>query len=303
MRARTVWTGIAALSVVVLTACSSGHATRSSSAGGSAGSGTAAIGGGGALQPEPAALPANGYSADAGSSPKVADNATPALVDSRKLIRTASISVRVKSIDSADRIRVIATGVGGQVDGDDRSSGDDASATVVLEIPPDKLDDVLTKIAALGTELGRQSSTKDVTTEVADVNSRVISAQVSIDRLNGLFKQATKVDEIIAIERELSQREADLESLQAQQKALKAETEMARVTVGLSTTTKTAKKHDRGLIGGIKRGWHNFTGAIVSTLTGLGIVGPFVLALVLAAGAARVVVRRRRANAATAGTS
>ena len=301
LRRRTIAIGIAGLGVVVLAACSSGQGTRDSSGGGSA-----AEPGGGKVNAlnNAGARGTFGTSDQAATVPEPAKGApdagpgtnTSALIDTRSLIRTASISVRVKDISAADRVRVIAIGAGGQVDGDDRSTGDDASAALVLEVPPDKLNDVLTKFAALGTELGRQLSTKDVTTQVADVNSRVTSAKESISRLRLLFARAEKVGEIIAIENELSRREADLESLQAQQRTLAAQTEMARVTVDMTTVAPPAekKKQDRGFIGGIKRGWDNFTDATVSVLTGLGIVGPFVVFLAVLGAAGAVLLRRRR---------
>jgi hypothetical protein len=68
---------------------------------------------------------------------------------------------------------------------------------------------VLTQLAKLGKETSRSGSARDVTTKVADVNSRVASAQQAIDRLRSLYAKATKVRDVIAIEAELNTREAD----------------------------------------------------------------------------------------------
>ena len=55
------------------------------------------------------------------------------------------------------------------------------------------------------------------------MTSRVASAQQAIVRLRTLYGKAAKVRDVIAIEGELNSREADLESLQAQQRALAAQ--------------------------------------------------------------------------------
>src|SRR6201999_993676 len=125
--------------------------------------------------------------------------------------------------------------VGGEVDADDRTSGRHATATLQLRVPPASLESVLHELGKLGTEQSRTVSTTDVTQQVADVSSRVISAQQSIARLRTLYGHATKVSDVIEIEGELNTREADLESLEAQQRSLAGETQLATITLRLVT--------------------------------------------------------------------
>ena len=295
----------AALGMVVLAACSSGNARH--------GSGTGSVGAVGVV-PKPAVgapdaagsangtmQPARGaYDSNAGggsaASQKSDTGGTGELPLDSAVIRTASISVKVKDLSAADQVRAIAEGVGGTVDGDNRSSGRYASATLILAVPPGSLGDVLARISALGTEKSRTSSSQDVTQEVADVNSRVSSAQAAIDQLKLLFHSATRVGDLIAIESELAQRESDLESLQAQQRALTHQTEKAHVTVSLTTGEVVAKKHDdhSGFVGGLRRGWDAFAGAVVAVLTGVGVAIPFVLLVAVLGGAGVFLFRRHR---------
>jgi Domain of unknown function (DUF4349) len=254
---------------------------------GSADSGASA--GGGAV---PGASPSRAASAP------LQDAANTTLV-SPALIRTATLTVTVTSAagvnPAADRAEQIALAAGGQVDSDDRSSGPDATATLSLKVPGADLTGVLTKLSGLGTQVSREVGTKDVTSELVDVTSRVASARAAIAQLNDLYRRASKVSDVISVETTLSQREADLESLEAQQHALQGQTALATVNLNLSTKApaKTHKHHAAGgFIGGLRTGWHGFTATAVGVAAAIGAVLPFAIVLLILAAAA-VVFRRR----------
>jgi hypothetical protein len=291
MRRMAVVTGVAGLIGILLVGGCSGSGKNASSLSGDGSVASKAKNGGF----DAAGGAVAGASTATGESAAAPDSQRLAPLASTAQIVTAQLTVQVHDVAAkADEARQITKAAGGQVDGDDRTLGKDPSATLILKLPPDQLPDALKKLSELGTEQSRQQSTKDVTTEVADVNSRIESAQDSIDRLNVLFAGATKIGDIIVIERELAQREANLESLQAQQHALQSQTSMATVTLSLTTklVTSPVKKHEHGFLGGLSRGWHNFTDAAGSVLTGVGVALPFVVLIALL-GAAAVALRRR----------
>jgi hypothetical protein len=215
------------------------------------------------------------------------------LVNGGYKIQVARMTVAVKGsahvADRANQAETIAEQVGGEVDRDDRTSGPHASASLLLRVPPDALGDTLTQLSRLGTEKFRTLSSTDVTQRVADVRSRVRSAADSIARLRVLFHHATKIGDIIQIESELNSREADLESLQAQQRALSRETSMASITLSLVTAVKpppappkpVKKHHDNAFIGGLKDGWGGFTAAAAWVAAALGTLLPFIVLLLV----------------------
>jgi hypothetical protein len=209
-------------------------------------------------------------------------------------IRIVQITVQVKRgasvADQANAAEAIVMGAGGEVDADDRSSGRYAQATLVLKVPPEQLVAVLGQLSKLGIEKGRRESTQDVTARVADVRSRVDSAQQEIARLRVLYGHASKISDVIRIESELAQREGDLESLQAQQRALAAETNTATVTLSLTSPPSVVQKvkkhvkhthHDSGFLAGLKGGWHAFTGGLSVLATVIGAVLPFAILLIV----------------------
>ena len=209
-------------------------------------------------------------------------------------IRIVQMSVQVKRgasvADQANAAEAIAMGAGGEVDSDDRSSGRYAQATLVLKVPPEQLIPVLGQLSKLGIERSQRETTQDVTARVADVRSRVDNAQQEIARLRVLYSHASKISDVITIESELAQREGDLESLQAQQRALAAETTTASVTLSLTSPPPLVKKtekpvkhthHDSGFVAGLKNGWHAFTGGLSVLATVIGAVLPFAIVLIL----------------------
>ena len=64
-----------------------------------------------------------------------------------------------------------------------RGPGGSAQATLTLRVPPTAFGPTLDALGRLGKELDRQRSAEDVTTQVADVDSRVRSQQRSVDRV------------------------------------------------------------------------------------------------------------------------
>lgn len=305
MRRIVLAAGAAALAgTVLLAGCSQSGPGKASSGGGrfvDTAQGKAAAGGtGNAGAPkggDQAALPA------LPAGPAAAKVKAP--VTNTVLIQTADIVVEIAHGSDvaarANRAAQLAIAAGGSVFADERTSGERPTAALTLKVPGAALLRVLNDLGLLGQELSRHSSSKDVTGEVADVNSRVRSAQLAIDQWRQLLSRATRLGDIIALESQLSQREADLEALQAQQRALAAQTAMATITLNLTTppaATAAHKKQDRsGFLGGLERGWGAFTDSAGAVATAIGAALPFLGLGLLIIGAALLLRRRMRTAA------
>lgn len=283
MNVRTSRLGLAAVSVALagtLIGCSAGSDSADS---GSAGSGSAAgAADSGVVAPAPAAGPAK-------SAP---ESTTGTVAVQPALIRTAQLTVVVADVTgTAGEAGSTARAAGGVVAGDDRSgSGPDAHATLVLKVPPGRMDAVLDQLSRLGTEQSRTSSTQDVTEDVADIGSRVATMQASIARVRAILSRAEKIGDVVSVEGELSKRTTELESLQARQRALAGQVDYATITLQLRArpAAATAPPADRsGFVGGLTNGWDAFTATVGAVLTGVGAVLPFLLVLIPAALAVR----------------
>nr|WSY50930.1 DUF4349 domain-containing protein [Streptomyces sp. NBC_00886] len=226
------------------------------------------------------------------------------------IIRTASLSVRVKDVPKAlDEARTTTENAGGFV-GNESTSRDGQGherTRVVLRVPTDKYDEVLADLEGAGKLLDRTAKAQDVTDQVVDVESRITSQRASVARVRELMDRATRLSDVVQLEGELSTRESDLEALLAQQASLKDRTSLATITLSLSQTpvAKAAAKDDSpGFVDAVAGGWHVFVTMLRWVALALGAVLPFAavaaLALVVWLRLVRPRLPRRAATVAAA---
>ncbi|WP_030690073.1 DUF4349 domain-containing protein [Streptomyces globisporus] len=184
------------------------------------------------------------------------------------VIRTASLSVEVKDAAKAlGTARRVATDAGGHVENESTERVDDAYLTsqIVLRVPQERYDSVLTELAGTGKLLDRKADAKDVTDQVVDAESRIATQRASVARVRALMDRAEKLSDVVTLEGELSRRQADLEALLAQQASLKDRTTMATITLRLSEKEKPpAEEREEGRPGfgdALSGGWNALVGA------------------------------------------
>jgi len=250
---------------------------------------------------EPAAA-ADGAAAGAVKPADVAKAATAP--GATQLVRTAEISVEVKDVGAAARnVRTVAVALGGLVStentrfpsAEDTSSADERSE-IILRVPEPKMDDALTRIAAIGNEIDRSTTSEDVTASVVDLNSRVATQTRSVARVRNLLDRANSLSDIVLLESELARREADLESIQARQRALADKAALATITVTLNTSGAPDAVEEAGFLTGLDNGWTALKTSTAVVLTVLGAVLPIGVVLALIGGPAYVLRRRMRSR-------
>ncbi len=292
------------IAVTVLTVLTAGVAVAGCS-GSTSGGGSSALGRYDVTAPGPASpsapsarsAPSEQNRAAAGSGAQPQQRQASPLVAGTAKIRTAQLSVTVRDRAAvaarADQAATLAEAAGGEVESEDRGR---AYASLRLRVPPAALTATLRTLSSYGTPTSREVSVRDVTAQVADVTSRVRSAELAIARLRALYATATGVSDVIAVEQQLSSREADLESLQAQQRTLSAQTSLAAISLDLRAKAPSAappRSDERsGFVGGLADGWDAFVRAATGLATGLGAALPFVALLAVLLPAGRAVWRR-----------
>jgi hypothetical protein len=235
---------------------------------------------------------------------------TPVVGVGPQLAKSASLDLQVKDISAAAaRVRSIAAGLQAQVlseqigqgsPGDPRplQSGPDplnGFGTLTLSVPADQLDTALDQLARIGTTLGRNVSSQDVTFQYVDTQSRLKTMRASVDRVRALMAQAKDLGQVVALESEMSQREADLESLESQLAELKTSVERSTLTVSLSTPGN-APVQTNGFLAGLHSGWDAFTASTSGLFTAIGAVLPFAVFFALVGSPLVWWWRRRRSN-------
>ncbi|MEV0380982.1 DUF4349 domain-containing protein [Nonomuraea sp. NPDC050643] len=233
----------------------------------------------------------------------VVSNVKVAQQEQRQVIYTASMTVRAKEVGSAvQQAKQIVIAAGGHLSKEETSSASDTEDSAMLEfkIPPAKYAEVLGRLGRdLGKQLSMNQGTQDVTLQVADVESRLKSAQQSLESLRTLLKKADTIGQVLQVEREISAREADLESLQAQQKELATQVAMATLTlrlVGPVTVVEDPAEEPAGFVGGLKAGWQALVSFTKTALTVVGALLPWLIVSLPLIALVTYLVRRDRAR-------
>jgi hypothetical protein len=308
---------VGALSALLLAGCgNSGSGTTSTQADlGSAASGQDRAATDGAAPGFQGAPEAKGIAPVAPTAGPAGAAKSGAPVVGPKLTKNASLDLQVKDVAAAAaKVRGIAAGLQAQVLSEQLGTGDPGGpvplqkgiessiaqsgfGTLTLSVPADKLDAALDQLSRqVGTVLRRNTSAQDVTAQYVDTQSRLKTMRASVDRVRALMTQAKDLGQVVALESELSRRQADLESLEAQMGALKSSVERSTLTVSLSTPGNEPET-STGFVAGLRAGWDAFTASAGGLLTAIGAVLPFAAFFALIAAAVMWWLRRRKAAA------
>lgn len=192
---------------------------------------------GGAAQ-EPVPTDSN-VRADKGSAPAaapVAPRTFPQL-----LIRTAELTVKVESVKVAMKeASRLATANGGFVSGSQASGseGQLPQGFVTLRVPVAAFDRVCDSLRQLGVVLSESTNTDDVTAQVADVEARLKVMRAEEESYVTMLRAARRVGELLEIKERLSQVRQEIESIDAQRKALRDQASYS--TINATFTQKAA---------------------------------------------------------------
>jgi hypothetical protein len=268
-------------------------------------------GGGGAGAPLTAAGAAHRAPAANGGTFSGTSTLTKLAVPNRSIIYTAELSVRIFKgtvTNAANKATTFVSGAGGYVSAQHEIAGRHSLRQVdlTLKIPVAQYAAVLAQLKGLGRKISFNSHAVDVTQQVADVGSRVASAQAAIKQLRALLSKAGSVGELLSVQETINRQESSLEALLAQQRALAHETSYATVTAILvahhERVVPKPAKTSPGFLAGLRGGWHALVTVVGWLVTVLGSVLPFLIPIAviaaIAVGGRRRLARRKAPPAA-----
>ncbi|MFI8519314.1 DUF4349 domain-containing protein [Streptomyces sp. NPDC085481] len=294
-RVRTTAAGALLTATLVLTGCAgAGGGTQAGD--GKAATSAAKPGYGG---PE-AAADAKGTESGATASGRQPDTPPRAPAQQQHVIRAAELVVEVADAGRAQATaRRVTANAGGHVENESTERMDDTHVTsrLVLRVPQERYNSVLAELAGTGKLLSRKADAKDVTAQVVDVESRIATQRASVARVRALMDRAERLSDVVTLEGELSRRQADLESLLAQQAALKDRTTLATITLELTeqeTGQAAAGEGRPGFLDALGGGWDALVGALAWALVVLAAVAPWLAVVALLYAVWRWVIRPRR---------
>jgi hypothetical protein len=172
-----------------------------------------------------------GFGGGAGQGPAADKAAT------RKIIFTGHTDIIVTDFEGARKqVVALAEGSGGYVANFniDATSGDRRRGTYVLRIPAARFQPTLDALAQLGHVTTTRTDSTDVTDEFYDLEARLKTKQEEEKALRELLaKSAGKLEDLLAVRRELKQIREEIESMQGRLNKLSKLTELTTVNVTL----------------------------------------------------------------------
>lgn len=231
---------------------------------------------------------------------------TPTVTTDRQIIKTGYVSMQVDDVTtSAFDVHALVKKRNGIISSEDtQSSGDMTYSNITAQIPAADLDAFIADVSALGTVTSINVNAQDVTTQVVDLDARIEALQTSIDRLTQLLAEASRIEDLLAIETQLSQRQAELDALTAQRTWLGDQVAMSTITVALSPVTQIADVDAPGFLSGLQSGWAAFLSLIMVAVTAVGFFLPFLVVVALVAiPVTLVIVRQARRHHPRSGAS
>jgi hypothetical protein len=165
---------------------------------------------------------------------------------------------------------------------------------LTVQVPVDDYDEAMEAARDAGEVVQMQQSTYDVGAQVADVDARIKALEASLVRLTALMDEATDITDVITLEQAISQRQAELDALRAQQRDLENQTAMSAISLTLMSPEDAQNSVDpqpqqtwwEPFLEGLSQFWSWFGKALL-------IISPLLIAMGLIAW-----VRRRRSRRA-----
>jgi hypothetical protein len=222
----------------------------------------------------------------------VVTNNSASTADVSKIVKTGAIEVEVADgrVGAAmARVSTIASGAGGFVTESESNEGDrQARARIIVRVPADRFEAVLTEMRRIGTVQLATTSGLDVTGEYTDVEARLRTLNATRESLQQVLSQARSVGDILAVRDRITEVQTQIEQLQGRKQVLDNQVALStlQVTVyepGGSVIESSNRSAWERAVDGFTSTWSALlanAGAVVAVLIAMA-----VLATALSAGA------------------
>ncbi|WP_109473703.1 DUF4349 domain-containing protein [Ornithinimicrobium cavernae] len=243
-----------------------------------------------------------------------AETVSQQLPEGEMIARDATLGLAVEDVTAAAAdVRAAAAAAEGWVVSEELQPDAgpevfDGHAALVLSVPSGRLDATLEQLGPTGRVTRSTVTSLNVTQDYRDTTTRIATLEASISRVRALMEEATDIEDVVLLEGELAQREAELEVLKAHATTLEDDVARSSITVTLDEVdpdepVRTEPEDEpTGFAAGIAGGWEAFLQGVTFVLTAVGALLPFAAAAALLT-APVLWWRRRRSGSAARGST
>ncbi|MDR2232137.1 MAG: DUF4349 domain-containing protein [Tannerella sp.] len=135
---------------------------------------------------------------------------------------------------------------------------------LVIRVPANQFDALLHTISENAERFDSQHiDVQDVTEEFIDVEARIKTKKELQSRYTELLKRATKIDEMLQIEKEIGDLQTEIESVEGRMRYLKDRIAFSSLTVSYYQQTTLGFGFASKFVDGLKSGWNFFLWFII----------------------------------------
>ena len=300
---RRTYAVIAVVLLVALAGCSGFGGTENGDAdSGPEANGDAATAAGDAASAGGGANAVDAGSDDAGD----ASDAQRLQTRQRQTIRTGEIRLRVNDTERAsEQIRRLAAERGGFVSDssqevEERHNETWRTGTMTVRVPSEEFDATVAGIESQGEVRSVDTRSEDVTDQLVDIEARLENLRAERDRLRELYDGANDTEDVLAVQRELSDVQEEIERLEARQAAFERDVALATITVQLSEEPPEPPEepsttwYDTGLVAAFLSSVSGVATAVRAFVVAVAYLAPYALVFGLPAVGGIVAWRRLR---------
>ena len=183
------------------------------------------------------------YAAEEKSAGTLSD-AAPTLPENRKLIRTGNIRFEVSSLaETKAAVEAWAKRFDGYVSD---FSEDGRSLGMTVHIPSSAFDDAMSSSGAIGKIVSKSADSVDVTDRFYDLDSRLATRRVLLERLQSYLREAKNMKDMLDIETKINDVTAEIEQMQGQFNRLSEQIDYSEIYIEANLPYNHAE--DRGFI-------------------------------------------------------
>lgn len=185
----------------------------------------------------------------------------------RKIIRNANIEQKVTDLDEAIEqvMKLIADSRGYLQSSSIREYSErERVADYVLRIPEGSYATILMQLRQIGKNVNIRESGSDVTEEYYDNEARIKNLKLQEEAVQKLFERADKMEDILAIQKELFSIRGDIESLQGRNRYLDNVTSLSTIelTIREVKPVEYLKEENESAFSRAKEGFIDTLGAL-----------------------------------------
>ncbi len=183
-------------------------------------------------------------SLDAGAvQSKSAPNTSPfsltqTSMENRMVIKNSALSLLINDVKkTGEQIIAYAKNSGGyMVSASYERPNESPFAAITVRVPADKLEVALAYFRSLAVKVINENLVgEDVTDQYTDIEAQIATLKSTKQKFEEIMNKATKVEDILNVQREIINTQQQIDSYVGQKKALEQNAQLTKITVYLST--------------------------------------------------------------------